>query len=130
MLPRSPTTLDSKVENIEQSLKKAFENDEDYDSNPNNIDNLDNISLSSLSSMVIGSNKSHHDSLTSSSLLMEEHHELLLNTTRNTIASSFNELPNEIIVHILIYMNGAQIIKLECLSKRFYQLIHHEDEST
>ncbi|KAF0979580.1 hypothetical protein FDP41_001248 [Naegleria fowleri] len=58
-----------------------------------------------------------------------EHHALLMSSTRNVVAHNFNELPNEILVHILIFLNGAQILKLEILSKKFYQLIHHEDES-
>ncbi|EFC39502.1 Hypothetical protein NAEGRDRAFT_72760 [Naegleria gruberi] len=134
MLPQQESLHEQEEVNsnsiMEDAIVEAFENDDDYITDPTvNIDNFDTLSLSSLSSLVIGSNKSHHDSMTGSSSLLEEHHELLLNSSRNIIANSFNELPNEILVHILIYLNGAQIIKLECLSKRFYQLIHHEDES-
>ena len=133
MLPQQESLHEQEEVNsnsiMEDAIVEAFENDDDYITDPTvNIDNFDTLSLSSLSSLVIGSNKSHHDSMTWSSSLLEEHHELLLNSSRNIIANSFNELPNEILVHILIYLNGAQIIKLECLSKRFYQLIHHEDE--
>ncbi|KAL9653549.1 hypothetical protein ABK040_000469 [Willaertia magna] len=39
------------------------------------------------------------------------------------------ELPPELLVYIFVFLNGGQISKLERVCKKFYSIIHHEDES-